>query len=206
MAMASDFHPPKHLDIHAKANLGEVFRRWEQSYQIYMKASGLSGKPKAQRLAILLNLAGEDAIEVYNHFKYFPIEDPSDPDVVLEKFKQFCSPKSNEVYERHRFWSVDIAMYDGIDLAVSELRTRAKDCHFGEGEDDMIRDKIVFSLQDTRVKERLLREDSLTLSRALDIIRAAEECRLQARSMGTTVPGASNGAPSSMHGVQRAMH
>ena len=195
--MASDFRAPKPLDIHAKGNLGEVFRRWEQSYQIYLKASGLGSKPKAQRLAILLNLAGEDAIEVYNHFKYLPDEDADDPEVVLRKFSEFCSPKSNVVYERHRFWSVDMTQYDGIDFFVSELRTRAKTCHFGDGEDDMIRDKIVFSLQDTRVKERLLREDSLTLSRCLDIIRAAEECRVQARSMGMS------SSPNAVHGVQR---
>ena len=193
--MASDFRPPKHLDIHAKGNLGEVFRRWEQSYQIYLRASGLGSKPKAQRLAILLNLAGEDAIEVYNHFKYLPEEDADDPAIILKKFEEFCSPKSNVVYERHRFWSVDISQYDSIDFFVSELRTRAKTCHFGEGEDDMIRDKIVFSLQDTRVKERLLREDNLTLSKSLVIIRAAEECRMQARTMGMV--------PNSVHGVQR---
>ena len=193
--MASDFRPPKPLDIHAKSNLGEVFRRWEQAYNIYMRASGLSSKPKPQRLAILLNLAGEDAIEVYNHFQYLPTEDGGDPDVVMEKFKQFCIPKTNEVYERHRFWSVDIAQFDGIDLAVSELRTRAKSCNFGGGEDELIRDKIVFSLQDMRIKEKLLREDSLTLSKAVDIIRAAEECRVQVKSMEGGLHGA-------VHGVQ----
>ena len=122
-------------------------------------------------------------------------EDRDDPDVILKKFENFCIPKKNEVFERHRFWSVDISVFDTIDLAVSELRTRARDCNFGEGEDDLIRDKVVFSTKDQRIKERLLRETDLTLTRCLSIIRAAEESRDQYVKMEA-------GASLQVHGVR----
>ena len=38
---------------------------------------------------------------------------------------------------------------------------KAKLCEFGDQDDRMIRDKIVFSVNDERVKERLLRESGL---------------------------------------------
>ena len=38
-------------------------------------------------------------------------------------------------------------------------------CEFDDQEDIMIRDKIVFSVNDDRVKERLLRESDLSLSK-----------------------------------------
>ena len=47
----------------------------------------------------------------------------------------------------------------------------------------MIRDKIVFSINDEHVKERLLREFDLSLARALDVCRAAETTRAQLKVM-----------------------
>ena len=60
---------------------------------------------------------------------------------------------------------------------------KAKLCEFGDQEDLMIRDKIVFSVNDERVKERLLRESDLSLSKALDVCRAAETTRAQLKAM-----------------------
>lgn len=90
------------------------------------------------------------------------------------------------MFERHKFWSVDVSAFDTIDLAVSELRTQARGCNFGTGEDDLIRDKVVFSIKDQRIKERLLREADLSLGRCLDLIRAAEESREQIVKMEAT--------------------
>ena len=48
----------------------------------------------------------------------------------------------------------------------------------------MTRDKIVFGVHDTRIKERLLREADLTLARALDVCRAADPSKHQMDTMG----------------------
>ncbi|KAL6476523.1 hypothetical protein MHYP_G00150220 [Metynnis hypsauchen] len=50
---------------------------------------------------------------------------------------------------------VDLA---SIDKYVTELKQKSKDCEFGGSENDMIRDKIVFRVNDQHLKERLLRE------------------------------------------------
>ena len=47
----------------------------------------------------------------------------------------------------------------------------------------MIREKLVFGVCDTRVKERMLRESDLTLQKALDLMRAAESTRAQMKEM-----------------------
>lgn len=64
-----------------------------------------------------------------------------------------------------------------------ELHQRSKDCEFGASENDMIRDKIVLSLNDQRLKDRLLRESDLTLERTVDICRAAKTARAQIHAM-----------------------
>ena len=42
-----------------------------------------------------INLAGEQAIEVYNTFTYGEKEEQDDPAVLIEKFEKYCSPKRN---------------------------------------------------------------------------------------------------------------
>ena len=49
----------------------------------------------------------------------------------------------------------------------------AKKCDFGDQETNMLRDKIVFGVNDTGIKERLLRDPALTLTKAMDVCRAA---------------------------------
>jgi hypothetical protein len=54
----------------------------------------------------------------------------------------------------------------------------AKDCEFAE-EDNMIRDKVVFSVFDKKVQERMLRKSDLSLKDAMDMCRAAESSQNQ---------------------------
>ena len=62
-----------------------------------------------------------------------------------------------------------------IDQFITELKTRAKSCEFCDQHDSMIRDRIVFGVTDTWLKERLLRESSdLTLEKASSLCRAAK--------------------------------
>ena len=63
-----------------------------------MTAASLLNKPKTQRKAILLNYAGESAIELSNNFVYTKGEDKEDPDVILAKFKNFCMPEKINRY------------------------------------------------------------------------------------------------------------
>ena len=104
---------------------------------------------------------------------------------ITNAFRRYCIPKKNIVFERHQFWSHSMAEGVSVDKFVTELRQRCKNCEFGAGENDMIRDKLVFSLPDTRMKEILLRETDLTLDKAVDICRAAEAAKSQLQAMGT---------------------
>ena len=48
----------------------------------------------------------------------------------------------------------------------------------------MLRDKFVFSIRDLQVKERLLREEKLTLERAISMARSSEASKEQIKAMG----------------------
>lgn len=153
-----------------------------------MTASGADGKDEKIKVAILLHALGEDALEVYNTLN-IPQEEEGEQKMadVLAAFRTYCQPKKNTVFERHQFWAHPMADLITIEKYVTELRQKSKDCEFGASENDMIRDKIVFSLNDQRLKERLLREPNLTLERVIDICRAAETAKAQIQAMSSTM-------------------
>ena len=74
-----------------------------------------------------------------------------------------------------------------VDRFITELRQKSKDCEFGRNEVDMIRDKVMLSINDTRLKERLLRDNELTLCKAVDICRSAELAKTQIQVMQNPV-------------------
>ena len=112
-----------------------------------------------------------------------PAEDNDGWQTVVDKFRHYCKPRKNTVYERHCFWSRNQGNGELIDQWIKDLRIKAKLYEFGDQEDLMIRDKIVFSVNDERVKERLLRESDLSLSKAVDVCRAADTTRAQLKAM-----------------------
>ena len=63
------------------------------------------------------------------------------------------NPRKNTVFERYRFWEYKQQEGETIDQFITELKTRAKSCEFGDRHDSMIRDRIVFGVSDTRLKE-----------------------------------------------------
>ena len=176
--------PPGQFAFDA-SNLAEAWRRWEGQFNTYYEACELEKKPGKVQVAILLHAAGPEAQEIHSQFRYDATvgESKEDYEQVLRKFRNYCAPKKNTVFERYRYWSRDQMESENVDSWVKDLRIRAVSCEFKEQEDLMIRDKLVFGVKDSRVKERLLRVSDLTMERAIDIIRAAESTKLQLREM-----------------------
>ena len=188
MAESMYFRPPGELNI-TSGNISENFRKWKQQMSVYMTASGADEKDNAIKKAIILNIAGEDLLEVSNHFQYADGEDNNDPKVLLKKIEAYCSPKKSEVYESYKFWTAPLLQ--SIDQFVADLRTRAKNCNFGDMTNRLIRDKIIFTLVDSNLKTRLMREqEDLTLDKLIDICRAHDLAQGQIKDMSSTLQSA----------------
>ena len=70
---------------------------------------------------MLLNLAGEQAVEVYNTLTYSEEEEQDDPAVLIVKFEAYCNPKRNITYERHSFNTRMQSANETIDAYVTEI-------------------------------------------------------------------------------------
>ena len=126
------------------------------------------------------------AQDIHAQFQFLETEDKKDWRTVLKKFREYCKPLKNTVFERYKFWSRDQAQGETVDQLLKDLKIRAGSCEFGDQADKMVRDKLVFGVGDERVKERLLRESELTLTKAVDLCHAAESTNQQLREMTTS--------------------
>ena len=180
--MAESIRQPDELVL--AGNIAENWRKFKQEFELYLVATGLDTKTSKQKIALLLHVARKQAIEVFNTFS-FTDEEEGDFDSVIEKFNAYCNPKKNETYERYVFHSRKQLQGEPIEQFVTDLKLKAQTCQFDNLKDSMIRDRLVLGVTNTRVRERLLREDNLDLEKAVKICQAAEATERQIQSLST---------------------
>ena len=85
----------------------------------------------------------------------------------------FCPPPS---VTAQRFTFNSRTQREGETLAefVAELRRLSEHCEFAASLDDMLRDRLVCGVRDSRLQKRLLAESDLTFQKAFDLCQASE--------------------------------
>lgn len=165
-----------------KIKTGNLRRNWQlfrQTWKNYETATQLNGKPDDQRIATLLTVIGQDALEVYNTFQFTNAEEVTIEDV-LDKFESYCVPQSNITFERYKLLSRKQHSAESINEYVTCLKNLASSCEFGELSNSLVKDAMVLGVHDERLRETLLRELKLSLEKAISIARAAENAKTQA--------------------------
>lgn len=146
-------------------NIAENWRKWKQRWTLYAKASGVDAKDEETQCAVFLHTIGDEALEVYDTFTFTESEE-NKIEPLIGKFDAYCSPKKNVTYERYLFFSCG-QNGRSIDAFVTDLRTKAKTCEFGTLQDSLIKDRIVCGIDSKGIRERLLRNNELTLEVAI---------------------------------------
>ncbi|XP_030851255.1 uncharacterized protein K02A2.6-like [Strongylocentrotus purpuratus] len=183
--MATNLSQPQPLEL--TGNLAENWKRFKQRFELYNVASGMSKTEEKAQTSMLLHVIGEEALDIYNTFQFE--EDTGDEmklEKVLKKFENYCMPKRNVTFERHKFFTRSQHKNETTDQYATELRNRAKSCDFGDLKDSLIRDRIICGIVNSMVRERLLRQDDLTLDKTLQLCRSAETTRAQAKELSST--------------------
>ena len=182
MAMHLGLPPPEPLDL-SGGNVSENWKKFKQKYTNYEIATGINTKESATRVAVLLTVIGNDAIDVFNTLMWDEEGDDKKIDKVLLKFEEHCEPKKNVTYERYKFFSRAQESGETIDQYVTVLRRLSETCEFETLKNSLIKDRIVLGVNNTKVRERLLRVQDLTLEKALDVVRSAEATERQLKEL-----------------------
>lgn len=89
--------PPEPLNW--TGNVDCEWRTFKQRFNLYLQALGLDNKPDARKIALLVTVAGPQAVEVINTFVFAERDHKDQFDKVVEKFDNHCSPKKNETFD-----------------------------------------------------------------------------------------------------------
>lgn len=180
--MESVLQPPPPFDFDnnvssiTSGNLSKSWTNWKKSFTVYFEACELSKKPEPVQINILLHVIGTKCREVYDQFseKFTTLKQ------LIAKFDEYFLPQKNVTVERHRFFCRNQMEHESVEQYVFELNKMARSCEFESLCSDLVRDRLICGIQDGAMRERLLREPKLTLSKALDICKIAEMTRVQA--------------------------
>lgn len=158
MEVSGTFRLPEPISF--DGNVSEKWKRFRQKFELYLVACSQGKKIKDEvKIAQLLNLLGDEGLDVYNTFT-FNEHEKENFDCLLDKFETYCSPKKNVVFERFKFYKIRQEEGQEFGQFVKNLKLAAKSCEFLES-DNMIRDRIVLGINDRGTQERLLRDTKL---------------------------------------------
>lgn len=183
--------PPPFLQTPGRPSL--PWEEWEQTFTVYLLASGAAECPPERRKAILLHCLGAEGQRV---FRTLPAGSSAAAPAVQDKptaattdvyasalaalRKQF-STSCNVVVERHRFHRRNQHAGESVHDFVAALRQLVSHCSFNS-QDEALRDQFVAGVASNRVRERFLLEgSSLSFESAVRIAlqfeQAAEELK-----------------------------
>ena len=185
------FPPPSVLEF--SGNVAENWRKFIQRFDLYIEAIEKTEATDKVKNGILLTVAGEEALDVYNTFAFEEtdkviaadgtITDVNKHSAVIRKFSEYCAPRKNETYERYVFRSRVQKHLEPMDKFITDLKNKVKSCGFGTLEDSLVRDQIVLGVGDIKLKERLLRIEKLTLTETERLCLASEAVNSQIKAL-----------------------
>ena len=124
---------------------------------------------------------------------------------LIEKVAKHFNPCPSATVQRYKCNLHCRQLGESVADYVAALCALSENCEFGDTLDDMLRDRLVWGIDDSKIQHRLLAKGSLTFVKALEIAQASELVtrdledlqaigggptvnRVQGRSTGSTRP------------------
>lgn len=159
--------------------MAKTWKSWREEFMLYVDLA-MPEEEDAVKLKLFYYLIGESGRELCGTLM---VADGRTFENVLAKFDEHYCPKANETVERYRFFVRNQESGEGIDKYVTELRMLAGTCNFGPVKESLIRDRIVCGTNSASMRERLLREENLTLEKCIQMCRASELSRENSKAI-----------------------
>ena len=146
MAVSSLLAPGK---IHLQGNTEQAWKTFKQKFDHYVLAAGFKKRSDEEKVALLLNLGGDELLEIYNSFD-FPQPEDNAPDpakvlkTVLDKLDAHFAPRKSTLINRYKLHQCQQQSGETVDAFITRLKVLAKDCDFKVHRDERLRDQLVF--------------------------------------------------------------
>ena len=154
----------------------EEWPQYVECLDQFFEANDLTGDEKAtKRRATFLTVIGPGPYKLLRSL-LSPVK-PTDKtyDELVKKLTEHYSPTPSEVMQRFRFNSRSRRTEESVADYLAALRRLAEHCNYGDTLEKMLRDRLVWGINDAGIQRKLLQEnDPLTLARALTVAQGAE--------------------------------
>jgi predicted aspartyl protease len=169
----SQLKPPKSLNFMA-TDIAEGWTTWKEEFNLYLELA-LGEQTEKHNISLLKYLIGKEGREIYATFKILETEaDTYTLKNVLKRFDEHCVAQRNEDVERYKFLTRRQGGEEAQDHFITDLKVMAGTCDFGALEDSLVKTMIIIGMNNSALRERLLRETKLTLKRCIEMCRATE--------------------------------
>ncbi|XP_061563112.1 uncharacterized protein LOC133418443 isoform X1 [Cololabis saira] len=98
---------------------------------------------------------------------------------VKKAFDEHFVGRHNVIYERAKFNSRQQQKGESAENFITAVHKLAEHCRFGDLKEEMIRDRIVVGIRNSRLSERLQLDPDLTLARTITQVRQQEDVKKQ---------------------------
>jgi len=132
-----------------------------------------NNKASEVKVAILLHVLGEEAVEKFNTFTLTQ-EEKKKYETVITAWENYCVPKTNESVERHIFFARNQKEEESFDAFLTDLKKLSASCGFGTLKDSLIKDRIISGITNKNLKDRLFREETMTLEKCIKMCKTTE--------------------------------
>ena len=94
--------PPPPIEWNSSSP-SDTWKTWEQMWRNYLIISGLDTKEPKFLSALLLHCIGPKALQLYNSMQFRADQDRQDPELILQKYREYFMGESKEFFERFKF-------------------------------------------------------------------------------------------------------
>lgn len=182
--MANISQPPAFLPEAGEPHL--PWKQWISGFENYILALDGDKYSANRKKALLLHCLGMEGQRIFNTLpaRTAPPAGADDYANAVHVLNEHFSPSVNVVAERYRFRQRGQNPGEHIHNFIAALRELSKTCNFGTMEDEMIRDQVVEKTSSHRVRERLLMEKDLTLTKTIELALRIEEAVRESKALG----------------------
>ena len=150
------------------ATLAQRWDKWKADVELYVATSRV--EDKVQKRALLLHLAGPRVRKTFKKYLDEVKGHAKEIDKAMTCLSNHFEVKKNIPLARLKMLTSKPNPGETINNFVTPLKRLAEHCNYGEEEDNHVRDIVIFHVTNKELKSKFYREESLSLSKLLEIV------------------------------------
>lgn len=156
----------------------EEWPKWIRRFERFRVASGLVSRGEEAQVNTLIYAMGDQADDILRSFTLSE-EDRKNYTAVKGMFDSHFVQRRNVIFERAKFNRRRQEEGESVEAFITALYTLAEHCGYGGLHDEMVRDRIVVGIRNSKLSEKLQLDPDLTLASAITQVRQSEAVKLQ---------------------------